>query len=53
MLALVERFVYDLGLLIAGEPVDLTDYVDAASAARLHEAVRPALEPGEDPSGLR
>ena len=34
VLELVERFVFDLGLVIAGEPVDLADYVAAGPAAR-------------------
>ncbi len=42
VLELVERFMYDLGLLIAGEPVDLDSYVEARSVERLHDAVRPA-----------
>ncbi len=46
VLELVERFVYDLGLLISGEKVDLGAYVDAPAAERLHAAVRPALESG-------
>jgi hypothetical protein len=46
VLELVERFVYDLGLVIAGEPVDLAGYVEAVPAARLCEAVRPALSSG-------
>jgi hypothetical protein len=46
VLELVERFVYDLGLLMSGEPVEFAEYVDAASATRLHEAVRPALDAG-------
>jgi hypothetical protein len=46
VLELVERFVYDLGLLISGEQVDLGAYVDATVAERLRAAVRPALEAG-------
>ncbi len=46
VLALVEQFVYDLGLIIAGQPVDITQYVEPALAARLHEAVKPALDRG-------
>jgi hypothetical protein len=46
VLALAERFVYDLGLVIAGEQVDLSEYVEPGSADRLHDAVRPALEAG-------
>lgn len=46
VLELVERFVYDLGLLIAGDPVALAEYVDARSVERLHDAVRPALHAG-------
>jgi hypothetical protein len=39
VLQVVEQFVYDLGLLIAGTSVDLERYVDAASAARLRAAL--------------
>ncbi len=46
VLELVERFVFDLGLVIAGEPVELAGYVAAGPAARMHEAVRPALLSG-------
>lgn len=46
VLSVAERFVYDLGLLIAGERVDMSDYVDPASAGRMIDAVRPALEAG-------
>lgn len=46
VLELVERFVYDLGLLIAGEEVELTEYVEPGPAGRLHDAVRPALAAG-------
>ena len=50
MLGLVDRFVYDLGLLLAGRPVDLRDYVAPSAAARLVRALEPvegrsALEP--------
>jgi hypothetical protein len=43
---LVERFVYDLGLLAAGRAVAIDDYVDASAAARLRNAVHPALRSG-------
>ena len=46
VLALVDRFVYDLGRLIAGETVDLAEYVDAACVERLRGAVQPALRAG-------
>jgi len=46
VLQLVERFVYDLGLLIAGRAVDLDAYVDAAVATRLHAALAPARTSG-------
>ncbi len=46
VLQLVERFVYDVGLLIAGDAVDLSSYVDAVAATRLRDAVQPALIAG-------
>ncbi len=46
ILELVERFVYDLGLLISGETVELGGYVEARAAERLHQALRPALDAG-------
>ncbi len=46
VLELVERFVYDLGLLISGEEVELGAYVDAGCADRLRTALRPALVAG-------
>jgi hypothetical protein len=42
VLQLVEQFVYDLGLLIAGRAVDLDGYVEAAVATRLRAALAPA-----------
>lgn len=51
VLGLVDRFVYDLGLLLAGRPCDLEAYVAPPAAARLHAALlplqgrRPALRP--------
>jgi hypothetical protein len=42
VLAVVERFVYDLGLLSAGDSVDLESYVDGPAAERLRHALRPA-----------
>jgi hypothetical protein len=46
VLALAEQFVYDLGLVIAGEQVDLSDYLEREPADRLRDAVRPALDAG-------
>jgi len=43
---LVERFVYDLGLIIAGRVVHLEHYVEAAVARRLRDALEPALAAG-------
>jgi len=40
---LVERFVYDLGLLIAGRDTDLDAYVEPATARRMRDAVQPGL----------
>jgi hypothetical protein len=42
VLHLVERFVYDLGLLIAGRAVDLDTYVEVSAATRLRIALEPA-----------
>lgn len=44
---LAERFTYDLGLLIAGHPVELEQYVDMAAARRLRESVEPFLASGD------
>lgn len=46
VLEVVEQFVYDLGLLVAGHDVDLSPYVAPGAAERLHEAVQPALRSG-------
>jgi hypothetical protein len=46
VLQLVERFVYDLGLLIAGRAADLEIYVEAAVVGRLRSALEPALAAG-------
>jgi hypothetical protein len=43
---LVERFVYDLGLLIGGQVGDLDGYVAAGVRARLRSALGPALTGG-------
>ena len=43
VMTVVERFVYDLGLMSAGASVDLERYVDPAAAARLRHALRPAV----------
>lgn len=45
LLQLVERFVHDLGLLIAGRPTDLDAYVAAPVRDRIEDALRP-LEGG-------
>ena len=46
-LVLVERFVYDLGMLIAGQPVDdLGDYVAPPAAERLQLAAARAISSG-------
>lgn len=42
VLRLVERFVYDLGLLIAGHVVDLDPYVEGCAASRLRAALEPS-----------
>ncbi|HEY8755366.1 MAG TPA: hypothetical protein VIN65_03315 [Candidatus Dormibacteraeota bacterium] len=42
VLGLIERFVYDLGLLIAGCVVDLHTYVEMSAASRLRSALEPA-----------
>jgi hypothetical protein len=41
VLGLVDRFVYDLGLLLGDRPCDLGDYVAPSSAARLRDALLP------------
>jgi hypothetical protein len=46
VLDLVERFVYDLGLLLEGEVAGMSDYVDAPCVQRLHSVVQPALAAG-------
>ncbi|MGH7722841.1 MAG: hypothetical protein ACRENL_08440 [Candidatus Dormibacteria bacterium] len=46
VLQLVERFVYDLGLLIGGRAVDLDTYVEPVAATRLRDALEPALAAG-------
>jgi hypothetical protein len=46
VLELVERFVYDLGLLVGGEFADMSEYVDARCAQRLRSVVQPALADG-------
>lgn len=43
VMQLVERLVYDLGLLISGADVDLAAYVERTAAERVHRAVAPAL----------
>lgn len=46
VLELAERFVYDLGLLVAGDFADMSEYVDARCAERLRSVVQPALVAG-------
>lgn len=45
-LGLIERFVYDLGLLIGGHRVDLDDYVAPATVSRLQDALHPLQSAG-------
>jgi hypothetical protein len=45
-LELIERFVYDLGLLIGGHRVELDDYVAPATVSRLHDALQPLQSAG-------
>jgi hypothetical protein len=40
VLRLVERFVYDLGMLLAGNTADLEPYVEATVAARLRTTLQ-------------
>lgn len=42
VLALSERFVHDLGLLMAGETASMQEYVAPEAAARLHAALATA-----------
>jgi len=44
---LAERFTYDLGLLIAGHPVELEQYVADSPARRLRHSVEPFLACGD------
>lgn len=44
---LAERFTYDLGLLIAGHPVRLEDYVEPGAAQRLRASIEPFLATGD------
>jgi hypothetical protein len=44
---LAERFTYDLGLLIAGHPVELEAYVAAGPAQRLRASLEPFLASGD------
>jgi hypothetical protein len=43
VLQVVERFVYDLGLLISGHDTDLDSYVDTATARRLRDSLLPVV----------
>ncbi|MFN2568000.1 MAG: hypothetical protein ABR564_00135 [Candidatus Dormibacteria bacterium] len=44
---LAERFVFDLGLLMAGHPATLEEYVSAAAASRLRASLEPFLATGD------
>jgi hypothetical protein len=44
---IAERFTYDLGLLIAGHPVELEQYVDPGVAGRMRASVEPFLASGD------
>ena len=44
---LAERFTYDLGLLIAGHPVELEAYVAPGPAQRLRASLEPFLASGD------
>ncbi len=46
VMSLVDRFVFDLGLLAAGQEADIESYVAADMAARLRTAMRPGLTTG-------
>ncbi|HEX4755016.1 MAG TPA: hypothetical protein VH661_04605 [Candidatus Dormibacteraeota bacterium] len=46
VMSLVDRFVFDLGLLAAGHEPDIESYVAADMAARLRTAMRPGLATG-------
>jgi hypothetical protein len=46
VMTLVDRFVFDLGLLAAGQEADIESYVEADMAARLRTAMRPGLATG-------
>jgi len=44
---LAERFVYDLGLLMAGHPAALEEYLVDAAAGRLRASLEPFLAAGD------
>lgn len=46
VMSLVDRFVFDLGLLAAGQEPDIEAYVATDAAARLRTAMRPGLAAG-------
>lgn len=46
VMSLIDRFVFDLGLLAAGQDADIESYVAAEVAARVRTAIRPALDCG-------
>lgn len=46
VMALVERFVFDIGMLAAGRESDIESYVAPEVAARVRTAMRPGLSAG-------
>lgn len=46
VMGLVDRFVFDLGLLVAGRDAGIEDYVTADVAAGVRTAMRPGLATG-------
>lgn len=42
-MAIVERFVFDLGVLASGHTADIDEYVEPSIAARLRRAMQPGL----------
>jgi hypothetical protein len=46
VMRLVEHFVYDLGMLMAGHPDDLDGYVEPGVRRRLRGTLKPALAGG-------
>ncbi|MEO8898933.1 MAG: hypothetical protein ABI352_09150 [Candidatus Dormibacter sp.] len=46
VMSLVDRFVFDLGLLASGQDADIESYVATGEAARLRTAMQPGLAAG-------